>query len=110
MDPDIDQTDGLLSRAALARELLLYKMKEYSQDSACATWLVDLEFEIWEAADKTAPATRDSFAMAVNKECRPLAEIAGGWWAWPDNAGPNDEAPVFLPLAEWKKVLAKRKL
>ena len=78
MDPDIDPADSLPSRPALARELLLYKMKEYSQDGFCATWLVDLEFELWEAADKTLPATGESYAMAVSKECRPLAQIAGG--------------------------------
>ena len=108
MDPDLDPTDGLPTRAALARELLLYKMKEYSQDGFCATWLVDLEFELWEAADKATPAKGESFAMSVSKECRPLAEIAGGWWAWPKNPGPNDAAPVFVSLADWHRILASR--
>ena len=108
MDPDIDPADSLPSRPALARELLLYKMKEYSQDGFCATWLVDLEFELWEAADKTLPATGESYAMAVSKECRPLAQIAGGWWAWPLNLTPNDPAPVFVSLAEWHAILAER--
>ena len=108
MNPDLDPVDGLPSRVALARELLLYKMKEYSQDGFCATWLVDLEFELWEAAEKATPVKGESYVMAVSKECRPLAEIAGGWWSWPDNAGPNDEAPVFVSLTKWHRILASR--
>ena len=108
MDPDLDPTVGRLSRATLARELLLYKMKEYSQDGFCATWLVDLEFELWEAADVATPAKGESYAMAVSKECRPLAEIAGGWWVWPGDLAPKEEAPVFVSLPEWHQILASR--
>lgn len=38
------------TRADLARELLLYKMREYSQDGFCACWLRGLENELWALA------------------------------------------------------------
>ncbi len=108
METDLDPTDGLPNRAALARELLLCKMKEYSQDGFCATWLVDLEFDLWETAEKTAPSPAESYALAASKECRTLAEIAGGWWAWPKNPAPHAPAPVFVSLTDWHQILASR--
>lgn len=107
MSPGLDPTDGLPSRAALARELLRYKMEEYSQDGFCASWLMELEFELWEAADSDAPSEREMFTVTTSRECRRLAELAGGWWAW-DNEVPGAENPVFVPLADWMMVLAKR--
>ena len=104
MDPDLDPTDGLLSRTALARELLLYKMKEYSQDGFCASWLVDLEFGLWEAADRENPTEREFYTVSTSKECRRLAEIAGGWWAWPEDLAPSENGPVFVSIPEWLKI------
>ena len=106
MDPDLDPTDGLPSRVALARELLRYKMAEYSQDGFCASWLNDLEIELWEAAEWEAPDERDACVVATSKECRRLAEIAGGWWVWPDI--PKQAGPVFISLADWGQKLAER--
>jgi len=107
MSPDLDPDDGLPSRATIARELLLYKMKEYSEDFFCASWLVDLEFELWEAAERESPSEREMSMVTTSRECRSLAELAGGWWAWDDKA-PGGDNPIFMPLEEWKKVLAKR--
>jgi hypothetical protein len=45
MTPDLDPADGLPTRAALAHELLRYKMEEYSEKGFCASWLGDLAFE-----------------------------------------------------------------
>ena len=108
MSSDFDPTDHLPTRAALARELLRYKMEEYSQDGFCASWLIDLEFELWEAAERDAPSEREMFIVTTSRECRRLAELAGGWWAW-DKEVPGADNPVFVPLEEWQKVLAKRK-
>lgn len=95
------------SRAELARELLRYKMEEYSQDGFCASWLVDLEFELWTEADRPESLPKRDCILSASRECRMLAEIAGGWWAW-DKEVPAADNPVFMPLAEWKNVLAKR--
>jgi hypothetical protein len=107
MSPDLDPTDGLPSRAALARELLRYKMEDYSENGFFASWLIDLEFELWEAVEREAPSERVMDTFAISRECRRLAELAGGWWAW-DKDVPGADNPVFMPLDKWQKLLAKR--
>ena len=95
------------TRAELARELLLYKMKEYSQDGFCASWLVDLEWELWTGADQPDSAPQQNYTQSTSRECRILAEIAGGWWAWDDKAPPNKN-PVFVPMKRWLQMLEAR--
>ena len=68
------------TREELACELLRYKMMEYSQDAFCATWLADLEWDLWTKADLTDPSPEQEFVISVSRECRTLGEIAGGWW------------------------------
>lgn len=103
MNPD--PADSLPSRATLARELLRYKMEDYSENGFCASWLVDLEFELWEAADRDSPSEREMFTVNTSRECRLLAELCGGWWAW-DKESPGAENPVFMSMERWLKVLA----
>ena len=69
MNPELDAADGLPSRAALARELLRYKMEDYSENGFCASWLVDLEFELWEAADRDSPPEDEMFMVNTSREC-----------------------------------------
>ena len=69
MNPDLDPADGLPTRAALARELLRYKMEDYSENSFCASWLVDLEFELWEAADRDSPCGTEMFTVNTCRRC-----------------------------------------
>jgi hypothetical protein len=107
MTLDLDPTDGLPSRVALARELLRYKMEEYSQDGFCASWLVDLEFELWTEADRPVSLPKRDYILSASRECRMLSEIAGGWWAW-DSAVPGADNPVFMPMERWLQVLAER--
>ena len=68
-NPVLDAADGLPSRAALARELLRYKMEDYSENGFCASWLVDLEFELWEAADRDSPPEDEMFMVNTSREC-----------------------------------------
>jgi hypothetical protein len=42
------------------------------------------------------------------KYFRDLIKLGGGYWAWPEVVGQEGDHEVFVPLAEWKKVLAKR--
>ncbi len=109
MDPNLNPTDDLPSRADLARELLLYKMREYFQDAYCASWLVGIEIELWDLAEREAPTERESYAVTTSKECRRLAGIAGGWWAWHETAGRKDGREIFITLDEWENRLAIRK-
>lgn len=107
MDPDVDPGDGLPSRTALARELLLYKMKEYSQDGFCASWLVDLEFELWESANLSAPSPQEMHSVSTSRECRALAQIADGWWVYEDETRRGENGPVFISTERWMKILSK---
>lgn len=97
-----------LTREELARELLRYKMMEYSQDYFCATWLVDLEFELWNAADLAAPSPETDCTVSLSRECRVLGELAGGWWVYEDETSPGERGPVFIPMERWLQVLAER--
>ena len=95
------------TRADLARELLLYKMEEYSEEFACASWLMGLEFRLWSYGEMVSTDPKEQFSIKLGKELRTLSEIAGGWWAWDDEISPNDN-PVFMPLEKWQELLSKR--
>lgn len=96
------------TRAELACELLRYKMMEYSEESRCATWLVDLEFQLWQAAEIPNPAATDNYEVSLSKELRVLAEIAGGWWVYEDETQPGIRGPVFVPMERWQEILKAR--
>lgn len=93
--------------ADLARELLLYKMREYSEELHCAGWLCDLEFLLWEI-----PEQQDHPAVQARRqcasECRELAELAGGWWVYEDETRPGERGPVFIPMERWLQILQRR--
>lgn len=93
------------TREELARELLRYKMLEYSEDFFCATWLVDLEFELWEAAENRDSPQLGEHVVLLSKELRTLGEIAGGWWVYEDTTCPSESGPVFISLERWHEVL-----
>ena len=87
------------TRSVLAREVLLHRMQDFSEDCFCAGWLGGLEFLLWEV-----PADDDEVAAAqgrrkVVEECWVLAEIAGGWWVYADESVPADRGPVFITIA-----------
>jgi len=94
------------TRAELARELLRYKMEEYSQNGFCASWLVDLEFELWNEVERPDSLPGSEYILSASRECRALAEIAGGWWAW-DGDKPAGDNPVFMSMERWQKLLAE---
>ncbi len=93
------------TRAELARELLRYKMMEYSEGFFCATWLVDLEFELWEAAEQNNGSPQQEYLVSLSRELRMLAEIAGGWWVYEDETRPDERGPVFIPMERWLLIL-----
>ena len=86
--------------AELARELLLYRMQEYSE-AMCASWLSDAEFEVWELGEPGAWIPRGPEWLRRNGlDCRKLGELASGWWVW-DAARQREENPHFISLTEW---------
>ena len=94
--------------AELARELLLYKMQEYSE-AMCASWLTDSEFEGWELGEPGASNPRTPEWQRQNAlDCRKLGEMAGGWWVYdsrPADGSPGwqGENPHFISLTEWRE-------
>ncbi len=84
-----------LTRAELARQLLLYKMKEYSDDFYCAGWIADLEFELWFQADSSAQAEENQSKITPSKECRQLGELAGAPVTYIGN-GPEREQTIVV--------------
>lgn len=89
------------SRAELARELLRYKMEEYSEDFFCASWLVDLETVLWKLAVSPPEEHKSPKERAFFQHLHHLALIADGWWVWQTAAPPEPSGPVFISLPEW---------
>ncbi len=96
------------TRAYLARELLRYKMEEHSQYGFCASWMVDLEWDLWYAADQGDSSPFSADTISTSRECRTLAQIAGGWWVYGDETRPGEPGPIFVPMDRWQAILANR--
>jgi len=94
--------------AELAREVLLRRMRDYSEDYYCAGWLGSLEFILWEgpADDDESLTTPDR--RKITAELRTLAGIAGGWWVYSDKTLPDEHGPVFISMNRWLQVLAEQ--
>lgn len=108
MDPDLDPTDNMPSRAALAREALLYRMKRLSKLFYESEWVEDLEIEIWNMAHTKPYAFADkSVADSMAKYFRDLIQLAGGFWVWPVVAGKEGDDVIFITLEEWEKIRPK---
>ncbi len=92
------------TRAELAQEVLLRRMRQYSEDFHCADWLSGLEYVLWDVPDDdNSPSGQ--VRREISQDLRILAEIAGDWWAWdPEIAG--DENPVFIPMERWKQIVS----
>lgn len=81
---------------------------EYSQDGFCATWLIDLEWELWSEADRKNPTAQQEYTVLLSRELRILGEIAGGWWVYEDATRAGENGPVFVTMARWHELLADR--
>lgn len=109
MDPDLDPTDGMPSRAALAQEVLLHRMRMLSQTFYSAEWVEELEFEIWDMANmKPARFADNDVSESMARAFRDLVVLGGGWWVWPEVVGREGDTEIFVPLDEWQQCLAKR--
>ena len=110
MDPDLDPADRMPSRAALAREGLLFRMRMLSKLFYEHEWVEDLEFDIWDMAH-VAPArfADKDVTKETAKYFRDLIKLGGGFWVWPDVVGQTGDHEIFIPLDEWQECLAKRR-
>ena len=66
--------------------------------------------EIWDMAHVTPARFADKdVSRDMAKSFRDLIKLGGGFWAWPELVGQEGNREIFVPLAEWQKVLGKRK-
>ncbi len=108
MDPDLDPSDRMPSRAALAREVLLFRMRMLSNLFYQSDWVEDLEIDIWNMAHiKPFRFADKDVSPATAKYFRDLMKLGGGIWVWPDVVGNEGDHEIFISLDEWKKVLRK---
>jgi len=63
----------------LAREVLLRRMRDYSEDYHCAGWLSGLEFLLWEEQTVEDKSPSAEMRAKIRGELHALSEIAGGW-------------------------------
>jgi hypothetical protein len=96
------------TRAELAREVLLHRMRTYSEEFHCAGWLGGLEFLLWNDVEEDGLDSWIQDRKQLGAECRTLAEIAGGWWVYRDETRPADRGPVFISMERWREILARR--
>jgi hypothetical protein len=107
-----DPIDHMPTRAEMAHELLLYRVRQLSTDLFDNTWDDDIEFELWQAVTAESEPYRFrqvDFAARMAAYFRHLSTLAGGWWAARDaleDLGvplpPDDSSGiVFLPLTDW---------
>lgn len=79
---------------------LLALMSGLSQAIYAAGWMQDIEYELWSAIQ---PEGRIMRAVTARQRhlLRLLSEEADGWWRYEDG-------PVFVPMAEWERLIARR--
>jgi hypothetical protein len=82
---------------------LLALMTGMSEEYYCASWLIDLEFTLWEIQ----AGTRFGFRVVTERQAtllRLLSEECDGWWRYD-----AEEGPVFIRRADWLKLVEARK-
>lgn len=94
--------------ADLAKEVLLHRMKDYSEDNYCAGWLSSLEFLLWDKPDTEDKSPSAQVLGAITPHLRAIAGIAGGWWVYEDETVPGERGPVFISMERWLQILAER--
>lgn len=82
--------------------LLINLMRELSEASACANWLVDLEHLLWKSAARHQglPEAQDPFGLSrlpntVAEDLAWLSDLADGWVHW------TVRGPEWLSIQEW---------
>ncbi len=110
MNQDLDPADHMPSRAALAREVLLYRMRMLSNLFFESDWVEDLEIDIWNMANtKPFRFADQDVTVGMAKYFRDLIKLGGGIWVWPDVVEKEGSEEIFITLDEWMNVLRKFK-
>ncbi len=80
-------------------------MSELSEDYWCASWLMSLEWTLWEHLRATNGGDWNIPKEKLN-HLRELYQAAGGWWVWRD----TDKDPVFLTNEEWQDLIIEKEI
>jgi hypothetical protein len=78
-----------------AAHLLVGLMRDISEDTWCAGWLMGLEHILWDAMHSDSKENREFDAKDLAR-LRKFHEQAGGWWVWRKDVG-----EVFLSTEAW---------
>lgn len=87
--PSIDPADGLISRASMAKYILLLLSEDYAQKRHLTSWCLEVSHELWNKLQDHNGLAPDERALFLG-----LAKTADGWWAGSDKNG-------FIPLSQW---------
>ncbi len=97
-----DENERRLCHAASATHarLLLDEMRDLSEDYFCASWLIGLEFRLWDAINGAETELHESDLASLKYH----RELAGGWWIWSDDHG----GEIFVTTKQWEEILKNR--
>ena len=88
--------------------ILLNYIGELSYDLACAGWLDDIEYSLWQTAILKEPLSEDTYnletlADETKHDLEFLVKYSGGWAAYLDNG------PSYVSQEEWLKMYSERR-
>ncbi len=85
-------------------QLDLYdRMSEISEDGLCASWVFDIEYNIWDAiVNGNASPAYSRMSPRLLRRCQLLSMEIGGWIYWTDG-------PQFAPMAQWLTMVDSRR-
>jgi hypothetical protein len=80
---------------------LAERMSEISEDTYCAGWLVDLEYDLWQILIGEQGTFSGMVSEPEIQQLRELSDACGGWIFYDD-----DRAETFVPLTQWLTMFA----
>ena len=84
------------------RDSLLYLMRDISEFTYCAGWMMALEFALWSAVQTGNCNYGIGIPESDLARLKSLHEMAGGWWIWQD----EEEQERFVTTEEWLPIYA----
>jgi len=84
------------------QRVLAHRMSEISEDTYCAGWLINLEYELWQSLVDGPGEYFSAVTEAEIEELRVLSDACGGWIVWDKDRG----GQTFVPLDQWLAIFA----
>ena len=85
-------------------DALIHLMREISEASYCAGWLIGLEYALWPIAQAGQSAECGGWLISVDEveELKFLSDKIGGWIWWPE----SEQEECFVDMETWQKTYA----